>query len=506
VFPLLPRRKEPLIEGWPDRATTDEAQLNRWFDERPDANYAILANEDVCFIDTDPRNGAVETLARLEAEEPEFASLLKTRTVETGRRDGGRHFYFRPPKGWKLRQGKDALGPGVDVMFWHKYVVGPGSIHPETGQTYRVLNPETEIVPLPSWVILRLLEGWEEARGEGVLSTLSGTRDAPLPPTSLDGQTVSQLREKVRGYLTDGLLSEESFRGLYQDREVQVAMTLFVGVPRKAAEQAYTRSRGISDRCLCPRPGHDEERPSADVVFYKRHRVLKVRCHHGNHKPTGLPDIYAMRTTGVYRDLTKAELKLWTLRMLVDMGVPDPAEVERRALPDELPDDAPDGVRAVYHAIVEVLSLRYLFGVAPAPLVRGFLSWWSGLSERQVGQCLQWLLKHWFLKGGVFLRKDGTFSETRETKMSSECFVMRLFVPNARKSGDGVKRTRKEWAIYRQEQRELEALSWWDYEEAYQSGELAEAMERDDELFDEDWNLREPYATRMAELEREGVS
>jgi hypothetical protein len=106
----------------------------------------------------------------------------------------------------------------------------------------------------------------------------------------------------------------------------------------------------------------------------------------------------------------------------------------------------------------------------------------------------------------VFLRKDGTFSETRETKMSSECFVMRLFVPNARKSGDGVKRTRKEWAIYRQEQRELEALSWWDYEEAYQSGELAEAMERDDELFDEDWNLREPYATRMAELEREGVS
>jgi Bifunctional DNA primase/polymerase, N-terminal len=110
VFPLLPRRKEPLIEGWPDRATTDEAQLNRWFDERPDANYAILANEDVCFIDTDPRNGAVETLARLEAEEPEFASLLKTRTVETGRRDGGRHFYFRPPKAGSSARGKTRLG------------------------------------------------------------------------------------------------------------------------------------------------------------------------------------------------------------------------------------------------------------------------------------------------------------------------------------------------------------------------------------------------------------
>jgi hypothetical protein len=47
---------------------------------------------------------------------------------------------------------------------------------------------------------------------------------------------------------------------------------------------------------------------------------VKVRCHHGNSKPTGLPDLYAMRVTGVYHDLTKAELRLWTLRMLVDRG------------------------------------------------------------------------------------------------------------------------------------------------------------------------------------------
>ena len=302
-------------------------------------------------------------------------------------------------------------------------------------------------------------------------------------------------------------MSEESFRGLYQDRDVQVAMAMFVGVPRKAAEQAYSRARGISDRCLCPRPGHDEQNPSADVVFYKRHKVLKVRCHHGNHKPTGLPDIYAMRTTGVYRDLTKAELKLWTLRMLVNMGVLDPVEVERRALPDELPDDAPDGVRAVYHAIVEVLSLRYLFGESPAPLVRGFLAGWSGMAERRVGQCLQWLLRHWYLKGGVFLRKDGTFSETRETKMSPECFVMRLSVPDARKSGDGTKPTRKEWAIYRQEQRELEALSRQDYEDVWQSGELAEAIawHRYEEAL-RGWDLEQEILEAVEAMEGEGVT
>jgi Bifunctional DNA primase/polymerase, N-terminal len=481
VFPLLPRRKEPRLQGWPDAATTDEAQINAWFDEQPDANYAILANEQACFIDVDPRNHGIETLARLEAEEPEFSPLFRTLTVETGRGDGGKHQYFRPPTGWKLRQGKDALGPGVDVALWHKYMVGPGSLHPDTGLPYRFVDPEVTIAPLPSWVILRLLEGLEtnreRATGADVLSTLSGTRDTPLPPLSMADQTISQVRETVRGYQRDGLLTDEAYDRLYHDPVVQAAMLEFNGVPREAGQQAYSRERGISDRCLCPRPGHDEQHPSADVVFYKRHRVLKVRCHHGNSKPTGLPDLYAMRTTGVYRDLTKAELKLWTLRMLVDMGALDAAEVERRPLPDELPEGAPAGLREVYHAIVEVLSLRYLFGKEPAPLVRGFLARWAGLSERVIGQCLQWLLKHWYLKGGMFLRKDGTFSETREDKMSPECFVMRLSIPKRRKPGDNVKRSRKEWAICRAEQRDAEAIYWRDYEAAERSGELLDAAD-----------------------------
>jgi hypothetical protein len=162
----------------------------------------------------------------------------------------------------------------VDVQLWHKYVVGPGSIHPDTGLPYRYVNPEAEIAPLPSWVILRLLKGREEALGKGHLSTLSGTRVVPSLPLPLDDLTISQLREKAQCYLIEGLLTEDSFKRLFQDPDVQVGMAVFLGVPKWVAEQAYTRTRGISDRCLCPRPGHDEKRPSADVVFYKRHRVL----------------------------------------------------------------------------------------------------------------------------------------------------------------------------------------------------------------------------------------
>ena len=218
VHPLKPRSKTAVLRDWPNLATTDEAQITTWFDELPGINYGILANEKVCFIDVDPRNGGLETFARLEAEEPEFAQLFRTLTVETGRRDGGRHFYFRPPKGWKLRQGKDALGPGVDVLLWRKYVVGPGSVHPDTGKPYRCVNPNAEIAPLPSWVILKLLEGRNETMEEEHASTLlSGTSVTISPSPSLDDQTLSQVRETVRGYLRDGLLTPEAFDALIHE-------------------------------------------------------------------------------------------------------------------------------------------------------------------------------------------------------------------------------------------------------------------------------------------------
>jgi hypothetical protein len=176
-------------------------------------------------------------------------------------------------------------------------------------------------------------------------------------------------------------------------------------------------------------------------------------------------------------------------------------------LPDDLSEDAPSGLRETYHAIVQVLSLRYLFGKSPSPLVRGFLARWSGLTEWAVGHCLQWLLKHWYLKGGVFLCKDGTFSETRETKTSPECFVMRLSIPEQRgrgNSGTYVKRTRREWAVYRAEQRDLEAMFWTQFEEAETRGDLDDLVERDEELYNEDWSLQEPYATMIQELDAKG--
>jgi hypothetical protein len=193
----------------------------------------------------------------------------------------------------------------------------------------------------------------------------------------------------------------------------------------------------------------------------------------------GLVDWYAWKETGEYHNLTEAELKLWTLRLFIDMGLIDAPAVENRSLPDDLPEDAPTELRKVYHGIVERVRIWKLIG-GYVPLAHKFLARWCGVSEDQAGKCMQWLLKRFYLKGGVFLRKDGTVSKTRESKMDPECFVMKLEAKAWKPKGKTfIQRTRAEWAQYyatKREAEDAEAIARHDYEEAEQNGDLAEAI------------------------------
>jgi hypothetical protein len=55
------------------------------------------------------------------------------------------------------------------------------------------------------------------------------------------------------------------------------------------------------------------------------------------------------------------------------------------------------------------------------PLTRSFLARWCGVSVDQAAKCTEWLLKHFYLKGGTFLRSDGTVSKTRDNERWPEC-------------------------------------------------------------------------------------
>jgi hypothetical protein len=160
VFPLVGKtpatRESPVfgpdtIHGVKD-ATDDIRQIVKWFWGKT-ANVGIAigigALENVRVLDVDPRNGGDVSLAELIAK---HGALPETLTVESGRRDGGTHRYFLCPPG-DYREKICGRDGGVDFLGVGKYVVGPTSIHPDTGLAYRVVSPPAVgIAAAPSWL------------------------------------------------------------------------------------------------------------------------------------------------------------------------------------------------------------------------------------------------------------------------------------------------------------------------------------------------------------------
>lgn len=149
VFPIAAGRKAPpLLNGWPDRATSDPIELNLYWEAVPAANVGIHC-AGLLVIDVDTKKGGENSLARLALTD-EIPGTLTTLTPS-----GGRHLFYRLPEGHGgVPNGVDVLGPGLDVRSTGGYVVGPGSTV-EAGE-YRFDDPNTPIADAPEWLVLRL--------------------------------------------------------------------------------------------------------------------------------------------------------------------------------------------------------------------------------------------------------------------------------------------------------------------------------------------------------------
>lgn len=166
VFPLrgkAPAISNPHPKGSPERqsckgecglqghgvldATTDLRQVAAWWRGRhAGANIGARVPDNAFVVDVDPRSGGSGSLAELVAS---YGPLPETLVVESGRRDGGVHYYFRRPDA-KLTSRR--LGPGLDLKTSRGYCVVPPSIHPDTGLSYVWLTDHLIAAP-PAWLI-----------------------------------------------------------------------------------------------------------------------------------------------------------------------------------------------------------------------------------------------------------------------------------------------------------------------------------------------------------------
>jgi hypothetical protein len=214
VFPCAPGGKAPLTERGFHDASTDAAQIERWWSQHPRANIGI-ATEGLLVIDIDGANNPWPS-------DPDRAADLANAGAIAVTPRGGRHYIFRRPedkgKSWKCSAGK--LAPGVDVRTDGGYiVVAPSATESGIYQWVDGLeldDPLDRLPEPPAWLVAVLdALGSPERNGaanRGPLAAPAGQDANPIP----EGQRNATLARLAGAMRRVGMSQAEIAAALHQ--------------------------------------------------------------------------------------------------------------------------------------------------------------------------------------------------------------------------------------------------------------------------------------------------
>src|SRR5579871_1443955 len=153
VHPL--RGKDAFLKDWPNVATRDEAQIRAWAERYSGHNVGVAGGPDVCIVDSD----RVSRLKELAGDHA--AEWFHTFSVTSGRPDRA-HFYYRMTDGArelgnKTWAEKDIKGNLFELKVHGGQVVAEGSVHPDTGNVYKIVQ-DLPLIPLPAGLLALMRE------------------------------------------------------------------------------------------------------------------------------------------------------------------------------------------------------------------------------------------------------------------------------------------------------------------------------------------------------------
>jgi hypothetical protein len=139
-IPQTPLRgKKPILNAWQNSATTDPNQIREWASQYPGCNFGSVAHDGQHFVfeadSTDVRKRFKET-------GNDFTSGLIIRS-----REGRGHRWYKHAAGVKNISQAYTKHGDFSLRAESQQSVSPGSIHPETGQQYRVVMGESPNTP-----------------------------------------------------------------------------------------------------------------------------------------------------------------------------------------------------------------------------------------------------------------------------------------------------------------------------------------------------------------------
>lgn len=214
VLPL--NGKQPITAHGHLDATVDPRVIRRMWAERG-WNIGAPVPDSLLVFDVDPRNGG--SLEELESRAG--VALPPTLEVISGRRDGGRHLYFKRPFTQPYRGN---IPRGIDVKI-NGYMVMPPSVHPDTRQPYEWVHREVARLPRQAAALM-----------------LPRTRTTRRRPMAVDAVALAVwVRTLMPGERHDGLFWAAS--RLYEAEVGERGLTLLVdaaediGINRREAQR-----------------------------------------------------------------------------------------------------------------------------------------------------------------------------------------------------------------------------------------------------------------------------
>jgi hypothetical protein len=186
LIPLQPNGKDPCGIGTKGKSR-DRAVIESWAAQNPNGNVGVCSDETTVILDADDA-------AALERR----IGQINTYTVQSS--PGKAHYYFRRD-GFAVRNLE--LGTLGSLRADNLYVVSEGSLHPKTGEPYRVIN-DAPVATLSAGLYRELeeLAGNAAREVERVVVNWDGKSKIP------EGMRQYFLRTRV-GSLWDGRKSEE---------------------------------------------------------------------------------------------------------------------------------------------------------------------------------------------------------------------------------------------------------------------------------------------------------
>lgn len=153
IVPAPRGAKRPVLPGWQNLATSDQAGVCVHWAQYPDDNICIATGQasNLWVLDIDDKDGATGS-ATLAALERQYGDLPRTYAVGTG--SGGVHYYWTwDGVDFDLRNSAGRLGNGLDTRGNGGQVVAPPSVSESGAYVVLELLP---VVAAPPWLILLL--------------------------------------------------------------------------------------------------------------------------------------------------------------------------------------------------------------------------------------------------------------------------------------------------------------------------------------------------------------